>query len=69
MNNKISKIYNYTYADLLNNILIDNKRDRFGNKGDTVSKVLQKNKDNDNLKPEGIYLSKIINFVMPNHIK
>lgn len=64
----ISKLTNLKYSDILNKLLIDNKVDRFGNKNETVSSVLERNKENNNLTVPGGYFVKIINTIMPNHI-
>jgi len=67
--NNISKMMNLSYADVLNNMLIDTTKDKFGvNKDDTVSKVLSSAKKNNNLTPSGSKLAYVINMISPDHI-
>ena len=67
--NSISKITNLSYADVLNKLIIDKDKDKFGqDKDHTVSSVLSGAKENDNLTPSGQKFAYIINMLMPDHI-
>ena len=64
---KASKVINFTYSDLLNNILITENGIKFGTVGETVSSVLGKNVLNKTLSPVGNFLNLALDFFDPNH--
>lgn len=58
---------NVTCGDLFNITLIKHGGYRFGKRGETISSVLGKNIQTNSLTKTGIYLSRILDKIDPNH--
>ena len=64
--NKISTVANFTFADILNRIMIGNNGIKFGN-NETMSSVIGKNQLNNSLSSFGNLVNLFLNFFDPNH--
>lgn len=62
----LSKMLNFTYKDILNNIMINNDGIKFG-KNETISSVIGKNQLAGSLSPLGNLINLILNMFEKDH--
>jgi len=69
MNNSanLSKLFNFSYQDVLNNVLIKDDGIKFGGENETISSVIGKNLLKNTLSPLGNLINMILNLFDPNH--